>query len=48
MLTQEDLVGPWAGIPVAWSENDRFDEQTYRQDVARCCRAGVPGVYTGS
>jgi dihydrodipicolinate synthase/N-acetylneuraminate lyase len=47
MLTQEDLVGPWAGIPVAWSENDRFDEQTYRQDVARCCRAGVPGVYTG-
>ena len=47
MLTREQLVGPWAGLPVAWSEEDRFDEQTYRADVARCCAAGVPGVYTG-
>jgi dihydrodipicolinate synthase/N-acetylneuraminate lyase len=32
---------------VAWTASDEFDEPTYRQDVARCCKAGVPGVYTG-
>lgn len=47
MLTRETFVGPWAGLPVAWTENERFDEATYRGDVARCCQAGVPGVYTG-
>ena len=47
MLTRETFVGPWAGLPVAWDEDDRFDEQTYRQDVKRCCQAGVPGVYSG-
>lgn len=46
MLTRETLVGPWAGLPVAWDEDDRFDEATYRADVAHCCEAGVPGVYT--
>ena len=47
MLTREIFIGPWAGLPVAWTDDDRFDEQTYRQDVARCCEAGVPGVYSG-
>ena len=47
MLTRETFTGPWAGLPVAWTEDDRFDEATYREDVARCCRAGIPGVYTG-
>jgi dihydrodipicolinate synthase/N-acetylneuraminate lyase len=47
MLTRETLVGPWAGLPVAWTERDEVDEQAYRADVARCCAAGVPGVYTG-
>lgn len=46
-LTRETFTGPWAGLPVAWTEFDTFDEQTYRGDVARCCRAGIPGVYTG-
>jgi dihydrodipicolinate synthase/N-acetylneuraminate lyase len=41
------FVGPWAGLPVAWDNKDQFDEQTYRGDVARCCEAGMPGVYTG-
>ena len=41
------FAGPWAGLPVAWDHKDRFDEQIYRSDVARCCKAGVPGVYTG-
>lgn len=47
MLTRETFQGPWAGLPVAWTDDDRFDETAYRADVARCCQAGVPGVYTG-
>jgi dihydrodipicolinate synthase/N-acetylneuraminate lyase len=47
MLTRETFQGPWAGLPVAWTDEDRFDETAYRADVARCCQAGVPGVYTG-
>ncbi len=47
MLTRQTLTGPWAGLPVAWTEDDRFDEETYRGDIARCCRAGMPGIYTG-
>jgi len=46
-LTRENFAGPWAGLPVAWTEDDQFDEEMYRGDVARCCRAGVPGVYSG-
>lgn len=47
MLTSEQFVGPWAGLPIAWKDDDTFDEKTYRGDVARCCAAGVPGIYTG-
>ncbi len=47
MLTRETFTGPWAGLPVAWTDDDRFDEATYRDDVVRCCEAGMPGVYTG-
>ena len=46
-LTNENFHGSWAGLPVAWTYNNLFDEQTYRGDVARCCRLGVPGIYTG-
>ena len=46
MLTRETFLGPWAGPPVAWTDADQFDEQTYRGDVARCCDADVPGIYT--
>ena len=46
-LTRDNFTGPWAGLPVAWTENDEFDETVYRGDVARCCQAGVPGVYSG-
>lgn len=46
MLTRETFTGPWAGLPVAWTNDDRFDEATYRMDVSRCCVAGMPGVYT--
>ena len=47
MLTRDTFIGPWAGLPVAWTDDDRFDETAYRTDVARCCQAGVPGVYSG-
>ncbi len=47
MLTREELRGPWAGLPVAWTDDGAFDEKAYRADVARCCEAGIPGVYTG-
>ena len=47
MLTRKEMVGPWAGLPVAWNEDLMFDEDTYRADVERTCKAGVPGVYTG-
>lgn len=47
MLTRQNFNGPWAGLPVAWTADNRFDEATYREDVANCCKAGVPGVYTG-
>ncbi len=47
MLNRDNFTGPWAGLPVAWTDDDRFDEPVYRADVARCCETGVPGVYTG-
>ena len=46
MLTREEMIGPWAGLPVAWDENLDFDEEAYRADLERACKAGVPGVYT--
>lgn len=47
MLTRDNFTGPWAGLPVAWTPDNQFDEPTYRADVARCCQADAPGVYTG-
>jgi dihydrodipicolinate synthase/N-acetylneuraminate lyase len=46
-LTRKNMIGPWAGLPIAWKDNDTFDEKAYRRNVARACAAGVPGVYTG-
>lgn len=47
MLTRDNFTGPWAGLPVAWTARNTFDEQTFRGDVARCCKLGMPGIYTG-
>lgn len=47
MLTRREMIGPWAGLPVAWKDDLSFDEEAYRGNVERVCRAGVPGVYTG-
>ena len=46
MLTRKEMIGPWAGLPVAWDADLMFDEDVYRADVERTCKAGVPGVYT--
>ncbi len=46
MLTSATLKGMWAGLPVAWTEDDRFDEERYRRNVRRVCQAGAHGVYT--
>jgi len=46
MLTRQEMIGPWAGLPVAWDEDFMFDEEVYRADVERTCKASVPGVYT--
>ena len=32
---------------MAWTDEDVFDEETFRRDVSRCCAAGIPGVYSG-
>lgn len=47
MLSRVAMTGPWAGLPVAWNRNLSFDEDAYRADVERTCKAGVPGIYTG-
>ena len=47
MLTRETFEGPWAGLPVAWDASGELDETSYRRAVAKCCEAGIPGVYTG-
>lgn len=47
MLTKENFKGIWAGVPVAWNNDETFDEKTYRQDIERCCISKIPGIYTG-
>lgn len=47
MLTRQTFRGPWAGLPVPWTPDDRLDEDLYRAMVRLCCDAGVPGVYSG-
>ena len=47
MLDRETFQGPWAGLPVPWTDADVFDEKTFRRDVSHCCEAGIPGVYSG-
>lgn len=46
MLTADELRGMWAGLPVSWTVQDTFDEGRFRDNLRRCCRAGVHGVYS--
>ena len=45
-LTSERIKGIWAGLTLAWDENDRLDETTYRANTERLCRSHVHGIYT--
>ena len=48
MLTRKEMVGSWAGLPVAWTDDGlALDEDRYRANVERTCKAGVSGIYTG-
>jgi dihydrodipicolinate synthase/N-acetylneuraminate lyase len=46
-LTRDNWKGPWAGVPIAWKDDDSFDLDTYYHDVSKCCEVGAIGVYTG-
>ena len=46
MISKEELTGSWAGLPVVWKDNFSFDEENYRENVRRTCKAKVPGIYT--
>ena len=47
MLTRKEMIGSWAGLPVAWKDNGlTFDQEAYRANVQRVCRAGARGIYT--
>jgi 4-hydroxy-tetrahydrodipicolinate synthase len=46
-LSANNFKGSWAGLPVAWTSHDEFDDDVYRADVRSCCKIGCPGVYTG-
>ncbi|MBA3274524.1 MAG: dihydrodipicolinate synthase family protein [Chloroflexia bacterium] len=45
-LTRENLRGVWAAIHTPFDDEDRFDEETFRENLRRLAAAGVHGVYT--
>jgi len=45
VLTAPWLRGIWAGVPLAWDERDRLDEERYAADIERCLDLGAHGVY---
>lgn len=47
MAEQSKFSGPWAALPVPWTDEDEFDEATFRADVGSCCEAGIPGICSG-
>jgi dihydrodipicolinate synthase/N-acetylneuraminate lyase len=46
-FTQDKLHGIWTALPVPWKKNGSLDRATYATDIARCCKAGVHGLYSG-
>ncbi len=45
-LTADTLYGIWAGVTMAWDEEDNLDLDSYVANTERLCRAGVHGIYT--
>jgi 4-hydroxy-tetrahydrodipicolinate synthase len=45
-LTRDNLHGVWAAIATPFDQNDRFDEDIFRENMRRLHAAGVHGIYT--
>jgi len=45
-LTAENVRGIWAGVTMAWDEDDNLDVDSYLANTARMCHVGVHGIYT--
>ena len=45
-LTFETLSGIWAGVTMAWDENDKLDLDAYVANTEAMCREAVGGIYT--
>ncbi len=46
-FTRNDLHGIWAALPTPWNKNGSLNRALFVEDVARICKAGVHGVYSG-
>lgn len=46
-MTKDQLCGIWAALPLPWHPDGSLDQDVFSRDVARCCMAGVNGVYSG-
>jgi dihydrodipicolinate synthase/N-acetylneuraminate lyase len=44
--TRNTLKGIWVAVPLAWDEQYRFDESTFRETLRRLLEAKVHGLYT--
>ena len=45
-LTRDNLHGVWAAIATPFDDQDRFDEDVFRENIRRLHAAGVHGIYT--
>jgi len=45
-LTRDNLHGIWAAIATPFDDDDRFDEDIFRENMRRLHAAGVHGIYT--
>jgi dihydrodipicolinate synthase/N-acetylneuraminate lyase len=46
MLKQEQLKGLWISVPTEWDAQGKFDEKTFRDEIAMLIAAGAHGLYT--
>ncbi len=46
-ITKKDFHGVWAALPTPWKRDGKLDHKIFTHDIARCCKAGVHGVYSG-
>lgn len=46
MLTKDQLKGMWISVPTEWDEFGKFDEATFRKEIAMLIESGVHGLYT--